>query len=925
MKVHVMNSNPGIFSRRIKYYHANRDLYGRKSGHTPFAQRALLFIFMLWILPRAQEHCEFIITECPLQFNGDTIDVPEKVIAMGPKVHGCESDSATQSEGPPSIVFLIDNSASMTGSVGNVGPRDQWGSRYAVVADLIDSIAEIHPGAEIGIVVFREYLYFDTRSTENYAQFFRPMSRTYDNNGNQSFLPLMRLDSTYSGNLTGLQIIKEVLATDTFTTNGNTYVDLIYEPVFSTTGYTNINIGMLATREAFASAQNPGDRQFVIFLSDGEPLGDRHAGLNENWFQQGDSMPTTFTVFFNDSGVTTVPQSLDTMTANIQNNNYSGSNPESKLWSIETSHNALRSLIMTNIMDFILMSEPSAMSITGISLFDSTTTYVDNYFILNERIPLQPDLTPFSLDMVFRYTDHGSGESRDTIVDIDFHVRRVADSTAPPPGIAFNCWPAPTLQLFYNGTSVSQVQDSMGQLEVRFTTGDSLVTSASVALISSIDSESVSLTTTGQYWSQTFMRSTGLSGTPINAKYEHTSDDSIVIIYRNPELPLDTVRCAIPYVPPETDTTVPTDTIQVTAIVRDTNSNGQFDRIDFLFPDTTTLLEQLPDMQAIMESVEFVTEDGQTIPITPVELVRYDRSTIHIILQENNRDVSYTGWQNAQIALSDVSLTTNGNPVIINTIIDSAGPVVTDAVMYPATTGSSAYDTIRISFSEAIDCQQLMSTVPESAFVYIDNNIPNDTALQGAVFTGVCPNSSISETIVLIPSGGFEIIPLEDKIGFKGNSPYVVDTSGTRPPLNGPIVPIRLGISSEVQLLAYPNPIQPDKEINPNVRMAYANVVKARTHGVIVGIDSKVPLKTVQVGSYGTAYGKADIYDAVGNVVRLNLPVEKTDKPGVYGIYWDVKNRNRRLVGNGTYLFRVKTTDVSGKKVARRIKIGVQR
>jgi hypothetical protein len=269
-------------------------------------------------------------------------------------------------------------------------------------------------------------------------------------------------------------------------------------------------------------------------------------------------------------------------------------------------------------------------------------------------------------------------------------------------------------------------------------------------------------------------------------------------------------------------------------------------------------------------------------------------------------------------------LTKDGRSMEIAAIIDSAGPVVTGAVLFPADVNSD-YDTLKITFSEPVECRRLMSTAPESAFVYIDGDAPNAAALHDAIFTGNCPGSYISETIVLIPEEGFEIIPLKDKIGFTGKSPFVVDTSGALPPVNGPTAPIRLGISSEIELLIYPNPVETDKEINPNVRTAYANVISNNTHGVLIGVNSAVPLKTVQVGSSGTAYGKADIYDAVGNIVRKNLPVKNTDKAGVYGIYWDVKNRNGRLVGNGTYLIMVTTTDISGERVTRRNKIGVRR
>lgn len=84
-------------------------------------------------------------------------------------------------------------------------------------------------------------------------------------------------------------------------------------------------------------------------------------------------------------------------------------------------------------------------------------------------------------------------------------------------------------------------------------------------------------------------------------------------------------------------------------------------------------------------------------------------------------------------------------------------------------------------------------------------------------------------------------------------------------------------------------------------------------------------MQTVRIGSQDQAYGKADIYDATGNLVQSDLPVQRGERPGVYGIFWSFRNRHTRTVGSGSYLVLVTTTDVTGKKSTRRIMIGVQR
>jgi hypothetical protein len=122
------------------------------------------------------------------------------------------------------------------------------------------------------------------------------------------------------------------------------------------TGSTNINIAFEAARQEMSTAVNPRDRQFVIFFSDGAPQGTDQMGLVSDYFMQGTNVPTTFTVFFTPNA--TAPASLQTMTANIQNNGYSTTNPNSALWTIQTSYNALLQLFMEHVIPTIVVGRP---------------------------------------------------------------------------------------------------------------------------------------------------------------------------------------------------------------------------------------------------------------------------------------------------------------------------------------------------------------------------------------------------------------------------------------------------------------------------------------------------------------------------------------------------------------------------------------
>jgi len=68
------------------------------------------------------------------------------------------------------------------------------------------------------------------------------------------------------------------------------------------------------------------------------------------------------------------------------------------------------------------------------------------------------------------------------------------------------------------------------------------------------------------------------------------------------------------------------------------------------------------------------------------------------------------------------------------------------------------------------------------------------------------------------------------------------------------------------------------------------------------------PLQPIAPGTYGLA----TIFDAVGNIVKKDLPIKrfKTDERN-YFIFWDGTNRAGRNVAAGGYLLRVIVTYVN--------------
>jgi hypothetical protein len=874
---------------------------------------ACCFAFTLFAVDQV---CKFTFTACPESFSGDTLDVPPSVVALSQYIYACKSDSTisgggTGSGGVPSIMFVIDNSGSMK---NGSNPNDPDGSRFTVTTALLDTIFKHQPNAEVGLTVFREHLFFDTASTEYYADYFKTYSTVIDSEPDQAYLPFIRLNQTY-GTRTGIQIIKDILATN------STGDDLLYQPSYRNLrpnnggGETNINGAFIAVKQAFAAAKNPKERQFTIFLSDGLPAGNTQAGLPDNYYEGGDSVPTTFTVFFTSS--TTAPASLRTMTNNIAANGYSTSNPSSNLWAIATSFNALMSLIMDNIMGSIFFSKPNSISITGMRVSDTSTTYVNSYFVFTDPVPLQPVITPFDLHFNFQTYDQSTGLVRDTTVSIIFHVQRdPAASNTAPQGMEYVCWPRPTLQFVYGGQSITEVTTDMTQIDVRFFPGDPRTTAVTTPVKSSIDSESVVLTSRGTYWSGTFLRDIGTTGNPNNGTLVHRDGDSIIVTYRNPLLPLDTVRLSVPVIPDS-------GRIPVTATLRDTSGDGHLDRIDLTWNDTSSIKPTMPSIASFIAALQLTLPNGTPVTLSAVAIVPdLANKTIHVILRENAGGPLETEWQRATVRLGTVPMSQNGKRMYVTRVLDGAGPVI-ERIEYRASRGTGG-DSLRVIFSEPVNCQQLTALPPESLFIYYDKSNPAGTVLNGSTYAGTCPTTFVREVTIVLKATTFRVTPWEDRIGLPGGSISVADSAGNHPPANGKSVAIEGGGKNSIELTVSPNPASPNREIDSRVRQAYANIIGTETKGMIISIYSKIPLKPISTGPQGAVYGTADLYDAVGNLVQSKLPVKAASEPGVYGVYWSIRNRNTRIVGNGIYLAMVTTTAVTGEKLTKRIKLGVQ-
>jgi hypothetical protein len=791
-------------------------------------------------------------------------------------------------------MFVIDHSGSMTGEGGSQG-NDRTGSRYTVTMDLLDTLFKYQPNAEVGIVVFRCYLFFDTSSTEYYNVYFKTLPQVVDSNPDQAYLQLLTLNADYGGRM-GIDIIKDVIDTQTVAGSNGTYTDLVYEPTFSTAGSgngtTNINVAFMGAKDAFKSAKNPPNQQFVIFFSDGEPAGAIQAGLPQNDFQNGANVPTTFTVYF--TSRTTAPASLQTMTNNIQTNGYSTSNPQSALWPLQTSHDALLNLLMGDVISSILVSAPpSQLGVNGVF---TSTSFVNNSFTFLDRFPLQPDVTTFNLNFSYTLYDSTNNTVNDTQVVANITVQRRPGATVPS-GIKTNCWLQPSLDLRYNGQSLlgGVVREYMNPLEVVLTPNGEIITAATVQVSSSLESEYYSLAPVLTQWSGTFNQLIA-PAVPSDKILQHQSPDSIIVVWRNPKLPLDTVRIAVPFAKPAS--------IPVIAATFDTDGEGHIDRVDILFPASAKLRDILPAAQQLVSTFQFTTLSGAVAVLQPAAL-SYSGGTVLSVMITQNKGPLETGWSNPNFLLTEIPMTSDSIPFVITQVIDRAGPVIEQTYNTP---GDSA-DTLLIIFSEPVNWTSNTPTVDQLVNYYHDG--------KPVVFppeTQVIPIPGTDSVRIIIPQERYNPFPYSDSLRLLTTAP-ITDTTVNHniPGSNTDQVVIAPGILMHITAMSYPNPFVPGVTlIPPSKRSGNDPVSGTRIEATMTKSVTVVKNPSVT------------LLDAIGNVVRYKIPMKGEGKK-IY-IIWDGRNERGKYVASGTYLARIELLDKTTNWIEKKeTKIGVKR
>jgi hypothetical protein len=372
----------------------------------------------------------------------------------------------------------------------------------------------------------------------------------------------MKLDSVYEGNnVYGADIVRKYLESEI---GPDGIGDMVYKHKLPYQQYnTNINCGFDAAKDALNSSTSRRYRQFIVFISDGEANQPQDGTKNE--FSKGENCPTTFTIYF--PRHEDVPQSIKLMTENVQKNGYSSSNHLSKYWRyVNRGKKDLKDFVMKNIMSAIFKTNfKTKIELKPDIIYVNSKAPVEKWDTLGYKFekmfPLTGKKTDFSQKLhykVFKYSvnildDTVQTESADEVRPINFSVEVDRHAEELDSVFVFECWDR-KFQFYHDGKPIDVAHETMGELEIRFIENkiDILYGYKNVKVdinnteTPKNDLEKFILEDKGSYFTFKFKRNFK-SIEHGDQTLSHAFEDSIIATFRNPELPLDTLRYGIPF------------------------------------------------------------------------------------------------------------------------------------------------------------------------------------------------------------------------------------------------------------------------------------------------------------------------------------------------------------------------------------------
>lgn len=855
----------------------------------------------------AVEVCKFTYKGTPEELTDTTIKAPDDMVAMSEYIYVGQPSRMDTTVDTPSIFFIIDNSGSMK-SVAD--PRDRDGNRYTVTSAFIDTIQNKFTKAEVGISVFGTWLFFDPADRNYFV--------TCPNVDSGAYVPLLELDRTYPNysNKTGYQILKEILDTAVYTGNYGDYVDLQYQPTDSVLmgTSTHINACFEAAKHAFLTSMNAGrnEKHYVIFLSDGDATYPNDNTQDD--FEQGTGVATTFTVFFTRTGG--VPGSISRMTTNIRNNGYSTSNPGSDYWGFQnTTFDSLMIFLMQNVFTAInkgITSTPSKITIGGIS----ATNWDSTGFTFNNLFPLTGRTTTFNYNITYKMYNASNVYIKDTTHIIsNFNVEIDPSSGNLPDTFDVLCWDR-NLHFRFNNQNITAANETMTQLGLRFDNKPQQAnynyTNAKVevthALGSAKDKETFTLTGSNNDFTIQFSRDIDSTPTPGNQILEHNAFDTLIATFRNsesPQLPLDTLRIAIPFILGDPVTIYQAEYYDL----KHGSNNGADGLIDkvLLKVNQTVTQAQINELNnnkdlIVLPTFRNFTKNNYSLESGDIALhVTQDSNTVPVtnVTDQDNLEVKFIVF-NGGGYLSPATMK----------IVDKVAPVINTASLIDHQ-DSSKIDSLTIIFSEPVsDVKvprpfQLYGTSGGGVSYFCDVstiNLNNEKGLfrvEGN-FTGGVKKIEVGDSIRIE-----EATNVVDKVNnYQAENNNIRREIGVEFKLNPFVIDLIAINPFSINDLNPNNIIDPDiinqiNNIDPNIipNIFQIDPINGNYYGMIIQV---IPDSIQNLDPRFEMEGVLAIYDAVGNQIIGDKEMVKYNKTLLF--IWNGQNANNRNVGMGTYL-----------------------
>jgi len=883
--------------------------------HTGWMQRVFLRLAVVTIFfssgkSHAAEVCEATL-DCPTNFATSTLDtlrLPPKIVSLSKVFKHCSPTYFDESYVPGnvdtiSLFFIIDHSGSMS-------QMDSSCIRYQLTANLIDSLKASSPVSEVGMAVFSNQLLHNTVN-DPYAVKLDPASTYTD-----AFIPLTQLNSTVGGQ-SASDYLKSVIALSStekdpggnrklincyYGNNGRHSGHSGYENTL--TGYngtTDISLAFDAARKAFQTAKNPRAKQYIIFLSDGEPQNvdlERKAFIND--FKAGTSLPATFTAYWVNKDQP-IPTQIVEMNSNIRNNNYSTSNKLSDVWKTQGDIKDLISklLNMSTGRGFTKVpSTPKSMSINGVSAskFEGDYAYFENSFAL------QGTLTKFTVSFTYHYAppmDVDSTRTFDILVKSDLRANVPAD-------IATNCWEQGTIKFYVNNNEIpATLTDDQKTIEIRYfpvvpmsqnTIELKIANSATGADVK--DSLTVYASKLSNYYSVFVTRETAKKAIVDNT-LQTTDNDSIAARYENPDFPLDVVR-ATRSIGAGRNLGI------VSAYMLDQDADGFADLIKVTETTETITSEEL---NQIKSKLYFTGARSMSIVSASKTGAGFD-----LVVKVSEKDRNTATYSDERLVIQNVPNLASGGTFPAGSIViaDSMAPVIASAnYLNGKTSGSQTdKDTLLVKFSEKTD-----SVDVPAPFWLID---PVTQIKYSLSLSNIASGDGITQRFVVNTINGKTSVSRSDSIWINETAPIHDKLNNVQDNKDNHRATLQSSkIDYTFTVTAGPTPVNPKTYTIPNVIKNQFNNGTV-TNGVVVLIKSGE-----RVLPQDSMSASISIYDQVGNAVVKDDKCAVTSENGKLLYLWKGVNRNGRYVGDGTYVAVITVKVSNGVSRTIKTKIGI--